>query len=192
MQITFTRHLFATLTYSRDKSVHERWESISTDFNRYCQRFRRLHKYGLEYLRVYEEHKDGYPHIHCLVQFPYAAIRIENARYFDKELYQRWRLLWPHGHTDYQKPRQTGTGALSYVMKYLIKNQTSKTVWKKVLSSSAQPVCADVSITPDSLTSNAPNTNAHVIPTLPTHMNGVKLCSWSRKFDFRPFTATSN
>ena len=89
-----------------------------------------------EYLRVLESHKDNYPHIHCIIQFPDARIRVENARYFDRMLYARWRVLWKHGHSDYQKPRRSGYGTISYVMKYLLKNQTQKTVWKKVLRAS--------------------------------------------------------
>lgn len=181
-QIQFTRHIFGTLTYSRNHSLDERWSTISIHFNRFMQSFRRLHRDNIAYLRVVEEHKDGYPHIHVLLQFPDARIRIENSRYFDKELYERWRLLWKHGHTDYQKPRSQGTGTLSYVLKYLIKNQTSKTIWKKCL-----PVNADVNISKDQNTtiSSANDTDASV--NHPTRLHGVKLASWSRNFDFSPF-----
>lgn len=180
---SFTRHVFATLTYQRDRGCDTVWQTITNDFNRYHQRLRRLHRIQIEYLRVIEEHRDGYPHIHTLLQYPSACISVENSRYFDRALYSKWKAQWREGHSDYQKPRQGATGTLSYVMKYLIKNQTSKTVWKKVLAS------CNVQTVEDS-TVNAKKKNGRNISNvtrLPTRKNGVKLCTWSRGFDFTPF-----
>lgn len=197
MQITFTRHIFSTLTYRRDDDLSFTWKRSSRDFNRYIQKLSRLHNLRINYLRVVEEHTDGYPHIHCILQYPSACIRVENSRYFDTALYQKWRTLWSHGHSDYQKPRVSGIGTLSYVMKYLLKNQTSKTVWKKVLSQSALTV-GKPSV--DQTTSNkCSNTIQDItrreligdtlkdLTKYPTHKYNVKLCTWSRNFDFSYF-----
>jgi hypothetical protein len=187
-KIEFTRHLFATLTYTRDKTSDERWATVSKDFNRYFQNYRRLHN-DVEYLRVLESHKDNYPHIHCIIQFPDARIRVENTRYFDRMLYAKWRVLWQHGHSDYQKPRRSGVGTISYVMKYLLKNQTQKTVWRKLLAS-----CATVPGTVEtSIEDNLPNAKdtsvTALMPRLPVKYKGQKLCTWSRRFDFSVFSA---
>ncbi len=185
MQIEFTRHVFSTLTYSRDIEVLHRWQHCSSHFNRYIQKIRRLHSCSIEYFRVVEEHQDTFPHVHTLLQFPDARIRIENIKFFDQALYKKWKSLWPHGLSDYQKPKRSGSGTLSYLMKYLIKNQTSKTIWKKILNSGTAPT-AFAEVTSDALLpETAQNMDVPVLHS--THLNGVKLASWSRKFDWRPF-----
>ncbi len=63
-------------------------------------------------------------------------------------------------------------------MKYLIKNTTRKTIYKKVYSSS------EVQASSDGLTIPA---KAVVVTSLPIKKNGVKLATWSRGFDFTPF-----
>jgi hypothetical protein len=146
---------------------------------------RRYHM-QLDYLRVIESHKDGYPHVHILFQFPDARIRVENARYFDKKLYARWKGYWRYGHSDYQKPRGRGLAAISYVMKYLLKNQTQKTVWKKVYAS-----YVDVNLK-ESLNQSDTAKNTTVCASLekpPVKYCGIKLCTWSRGFDFSVFLA---
>lgn len=181
-RIEFVRHIFATLTYSRDKSVQQRWYTVSKDFNRYCQSLRRLHPDGFEYLRVVERHKDDYPHIHAIIQFPNASIRVENSRYFTKSLYAKWKSTWTHGHSDYQKPKHSGHGTLMYIMKYLIKNTTAKTIWKKCFD---QRILKSVPTVEDATTpiSSKPSS----IIKLPVRVHGVKLATWSRNFDFTPF-----
>ncbi len=168
----FTRHIFATLTYTRTKTVQETWEQVSSDFNRYLQRFRRSHNEKIQYLRVVEQHKDLYPHIHIIIQFPNASIRVRDSRWFDRRIYQTWKALWKRGHSDYQKPRRSKIGTISYIMKYLIKNTTSKTIWKKILKDS-KPL--------------AKTTQHNITEQLPVKINGVKLCTWSRNFDWEPF-----
>lgn len=181
--IEFTRHVFATLTYSRDINSQARWATISHHYNRFIQSTRRLHRCNIEYLRVVESHKDGYPHIHVLLQFPDARIRIENTRYFTPTLYAKWKGQWQHGHSDFQKPKHSGTQTLSYILKYLIKNTTSSTIWKHVFASTAD---VSKSSNPNSQTNPVQNTIATA--QLPTHFNKVKLATWSRHFDFTPFT----
>lgn len=71
-------------------------------------------------------------------------------------------------------------------MKYLIKNQTSKTIWKKILvaSSTASNVNA-----PSLETEKAQQRSIAALntQTYPVRKYGVKLATWSRGFDFTPF-----
>ncbi len=180
---TFTRHLFSTLTYSRTQSLQDTWKATSKDFNRFHQRFKRLHNQTIGYLRVIEAHSDGYPHIHAIMQFPSACIAVDNSVYFDRTLYAQWKSLWPRGHSDYQKPRRSGLGTLSYLMKYLIKNTTSKTIWSKVLMDSKSQVPQSYGSKPFT-----PLLSSNGIIILPTHSHGVKLATWSRNFDFQPLS----
>jgi len=167
------RHVFATLTYTREKSLERRWSTCSRDFNRYLQELRRLHDRKVQYLRVVEKHKDNYPHIHIIIQFPNAIIRVTNSKYFDRTLYKKWKALWQHGHSDYQKPYRSGQGTLSYIIKYLLKNTTQKTIWKKILKLNT----VNTAVKQHGITVNAS----------PVKINGVKLATWSRNFDWTPF-----
>jgi len=155
-----------------------RWKQTSRDFNRFLQKFRRLHNHKVQYLRVVEKHKDGYPHIHALLQFTNAELRITANRYFDRKLYKTWRTLWTHGHSDLQQPQKTRTGTISYILKYLIKNTTWKTIWKKVLTS--QHTTGKTSM----------RTTQTIYPLVKKEavtLHGIKLCTWSRNFDWKPF-----
>lgn len=204
-KVEFSRHLFATLTYSRDRTLQDRWSTVSKDFNRFIQKFRRCHVFDCNYLRVIEKHRDGYPHIHCLLQYPSAILRVENTRYFDKTLYQKWKLQWEHGHSDFQKPRGHSVQVVSYVLKYLIKNQTNTTVWRKILDQQNSVVLSDAQMTLlSSPTSPTKPSDSSVTSTtqdkdvgepfqeevMPVRLNGIKLCTWSRKFDWSPFRVT--
>ncbi len=169
--------MFSTFTYNRSLLLNDAWTRSSKDFNRVIQKFRRLHNADIQYLRVLEAHKDGYPHIHCILQFPDARLRINNSRFFDRRLYSRWKSLWTHGHSDYQRPRKRSANAVLYVLKYLLKNTTRKTILKKIhppYSSDFKPTLAE---------------QARVRPmtNLPIKKYGVKLATWSRGFDFTPF-----
>lgn len=185
--IEFSQHVFATLTYSRNLEVLQTWQRVSKDYNRYLQKLRRLHNCKIEYLRVVEQHKDSYPHVHALLQYPSAQLRIENHKFFDSTLYKKWKSLWTHGHSDYQKPKRSGSGTISYLMKYLLKNQTAKTIWKKLLP---------VQISTPQAVKTAPietlNAKIEKILAHPTHLNGVKLASWSRNFDWSHFTTSAS
>lgn len=178
--IEFTQNVFATLTFARTDSVLSTWKSTSLNYNRYIQKLRRLHNCKIEYLRVVEKHKDNYPHIHVLLQFPSAQLRITNTKFFDQALYKKWKSLWTHGLSDYQKPKRSGLGTVSYLMKYLIKNTTSNTIWKKL-----NPI---LSPSTELRNTSKPSMDSCASLLLPTHLNGVKLASWSRNFNWQPFT----
>lgn len=199
MKVHFIRHIFATLTYDRNLGTSdELWSRCSKDFNRFVQNYRRHIDSSVQYLRTLENHSDNYPHIHAILQFKSASVKVENLRYFENSFFQRCKSTWGYGYTDFQVPRSTGSSAIQYVLKYIVKNSTSKTVWKKILSNaptaqsrsktSPQETTANVDIHPPAATKDIslPTT----LPTIgknPTHSHGVKLCSWSRGFDFTPF-----
>lgn len=181
MHYEFTRHVFATLTYKSQDSGYG-WTNVSKHFNRFVQNYRRFHLLRVEYLRAVESHKDGRPHIHVLFQYPSACIRVHNRRYFDNTLYQKWRTLWPHGLSDYQKPHRSGISSISYILKYITKNSTSKTVWNKlysVVNAESSPSSKNSYSTEDKSNQDA--------SSAPIKKNGIKLLSWSRGFDWSPF-----
>lgn len=130
--ITFTSYVFCTLTYGRSETISTLWKRVSTDFNRYHQAIKRLHNSNIQYIRCVEAHEDGYPHLHVILQFS-TSLTVNNARYFDSNLYSRWKKLWTCGLSDF-KPLQSGTKPVSYLEKYISKFSSSrKTVWKKTM-----------------------------------------------------------
>ncbi len=134
----------------------------------------------MQYLRVIEFHKDGYPHIHAILQFPSANIRVTNSKWFSKTLYKHWKAQWKSGHSDYQQPNKSGVGIILYLLKYLLKNQTKKTLFKKLIQSHNEKQS-------DALASHGVPMASSIKKRPPTHIQNVKLCTWSRLFDFKPF-----
>ncbi len=187
MKITFVRHVFATLTYDRNitpvPSVH---------FNRYIQQLRRKFKSNIEYFRCFELQRDGTPHFHVLLQFPYALLKVNMGRYFESRHYRLFKGIWKYGLTDYQPPRTKATAQLTYIMKYLSKNCSTKTVWKKIYSQT--PRVRDVISVDTSLSSYT--SIKGILSVNPVYYYSqnykIKLLTWSRKFDFTPFTRSYN
>ncbi len=209
---TFARHVFGTLTYKRLYGEGSSYvprdhedgllrlngfsRNVSKDFNRFVQRFRRLNQKHIGYFRSIELHKDGYPHIHVLFQFDSACLSVYHNRFFDSILYHRWKRCWQHGLSDFQPPRKHGVHQLTYIMKYISKNATSKTVWKKLYPQSVSSVTniQDVSSCPTPSSTITPSqvktTSKSTIPSVYLVLNStnrLKLLSWSRNFDFSPF-----
>lgn len=109
------------------------WKQVSKDFNRFIQRFRRLHNVQVQYIRTIEAHNDSYPHLHAVLQLP-ASLTITNARYFDRELFKKWKQLWTSGLSDYRPPNPKQQSPVLYIVKYISKSSSSyRTVWKKLL-----------------------------------------------------------
>ncbi len=162
---------------------------VSIDYNRWIQRFRRKNKENVAYFRCIELHRDSYPHFHVLLQFPSASLRVHNGRWFDSILYRHWRNTWTNGHSDYAVPRATSVGQLTYIMKYLSKNASTKTVWKKIFLSQNQSVPSVAerksSVLPSGLLQNPTKSVSSVY--LSTLKSRIKLLTWSRNFDFTPF-----
>ncbi len=130
-----------------------------------------------------EEHKDQYPHIHVILQYNDARIRISNGKYLQRPIYSIFRNTWKLGHQDCQVPIGQKTRILQYVLKYCLKNATHRTVWKKLM---VNVVSAENSNqTPDKRPINTPS-------VLPVKIFGVKYLTWSRNFDFKPFIVENN
>ncbi len=189
---TFARHVFATLTYKREGKPL----NVSKDFNRFVQTFRRLNQKQIGYFRSIELHKDSYPHIHVLFQFDSACLSVYHNRFFDSVLYHRWKRCWKHGLSDFQPPRKSGVHQLTYIMKYISKNATSKTVWKKLYQQNVSSVTSTQDVSSSPTPSNTimeiqdKMTLRSTIPSVYLVLNStnrLKLLSWSRNFDFSPF-----
>ena len=190
---SFTKHVFNTLTYKRSRTKKETWKQCSKDFNRFIQKLRRYHRDKIEYLRVVEQHKDQFPHIHVLLQFTRISIQVRDNRWFDREMYKRWKGLWTHGLSDFQTPKKSRLGTLSYLLKYMNKNTTSKTLWKKVYANTVE----NSDQKEDSSTSSKMDVGAKktteteskgkTVVTNPIYLHGIKLLSWSRNFNFSVF-----
>lgn len=60
-------------------------------------------------------------------------------------------------------------------MKYLVKNTTAKTIWKKILTTNSNQKMGN-------------NDKLRKLEEVqPIKLNKVKLCTWSRNFDWDPF-----
>lgn len=209
----FNRHIFATLTYARSKPSEEIWKTVSHDFNRYIQRIRRgksrsiismpplFAEHRWEYFRCVEKHKDGYPHVHVLLQSKGVFPVFEKA-YIQNPLRNFLKTSWTFGLSDFQVPRARSIGQLTYIMKYISKNKTTKTVWRKILTlqeKTSLPVhsalslglivplgTASVVVTPVLIRDHAA-TKTISSGTIWSEIGNIKLLTWSRKFDFSPF-----
>ena len=127
-----TNAVFSTLTVSRTKNQRESWLSISSLSNRYVQRIRRKVDL-LEYLQAFEQHQDGYPHVHLLLLFNNYHYAKTNSRWLPTELFTRLKSSWLHGLSDHQQPiTNSNYGALSYILKYVTKS-SSNGLWKNLL-----------------------------------------------------------
>lgn len=113
-----TRALFVTLTLARAVRLDQAWEGIGKEYNKWISKMRR--RYGkIQAIRVWEAHKDGWPHIH--------AILIYESKEFNAFFYNgTWRvqekhdLEWDCGFTDVEALSSV-RGGISYVVKYLSK-----------------------------------------------------------------------
>ena len=173
------------------------WRDCSKMFNRFHQRFKRQIS-NAQYLRTIEIHKNGRPHIHAVIQsitpFPCKLGKSSNGqyRYFcSKTIYVSMRQLWLFGHSDFQFIRptviefgsvpsdtQTTSWAMHYVLKYTVKENTSRTLRKKMF--------------PNYKPDPANHKNIIKLPDSPEHTaflqllkdNKIRQCSWSRGFKF--------
>lgn len=110
-------------------------------------------------------------------------------------------MAWTHGLSDYQVPRSTGSSCINYILKYITKNHTSKTIWKKLLTGNSVNTANNQTSGPDpqpsshsACASNPTNAVTKCILSNTTnlirHPSGAKFCTWSRKFNFSLFTKT--
>lgn len=198
------RHVFATLTYGRDQSEDDTWHRVPRDFNRFLQKVRRTTGH-VEYLRCTERHKDGYPHMHVLLQYRdvYFSNSYRGRTYLPRPLFDSLKLCWTQGHTDYQVPRRKGLGTVGYILKYISKGTSSKTVWRKVLGQrSATTVDPLMSLTAPTPSKERYQLTAEMLASMHTstvetagshstkpalRYKGVKLLTWSRHLDWTAF-----
>lgn len=137
----FNNCAFVTLTYDRNASKGSCWKTINNDFNRYVQRLSRGQRRGavrplgkLEYLRAYESHEDGYPHVHALFILDRDFDIRDRDKFLREEFRKSFRSAWPRGHVDAQSPKRKSYGAIAYILKYLSKSTSSNTLWSRLLS----------------------------------------------------------
>ena len=173
------------------------WQSCSKMFNRFHQKYKRkLSK--AEYIRTIEIHKNGRPHIHAVIQstsaFP-CKLGFDNSgkpRYFCKQdLYIQMRSLWTLGHSDFNflrplviefnsppSDKQTTSWAMHYVLKYTVKDSTSRTLRKKLFPNYKPDPVKRASII------KLPDSPEHTAFLQVLKDNKIRQCSWSRGFKF--------
>ena len=108
--------VLVTLTLSRDIDLVTAWSKVGLWASQFLHNLRtHFYRKGVKvpYFWVIEPHKDGYPHVHILVAFPFLPL----------EKLKGW---WPHSEgqgvdvrfigDDYQQVKD-------YVIKYLVKSQ---------------------------------------------------------------------
>jgi hypothetical protein len=125
--------IFTTLTFTRDTDIRTTWLKVNETSNRYVQRVRRTVD-SCEYLKVYEEHKDGYPHIHVLFLFRNLHYPYNNSRWLPTNVFKKLKSAWTHGLSDHQSPiANSSHSTLSYVLKYINKSSSSSHLWSQIL-----------------------------------------------------------
>lgn len=188
-----TSHVFSTYTYTRDIPADQIWGKVAIDFNRYIQRLRRLHPCSVHYLRTVESHQDYYPHLHAILQFG-SPITVKNVRYFDNDLYAKWKSLWPCGISDYQPPLNTRKLPILYIIKYISKSHTTKTIWKK-LYADISCIASEKSHSQTTMKPTVSNAEQSSLLNNPTSFfckkYKIKQCTWSRGFKFPKMTMLS-
>jgi hypothetical protein len=114
-----TRGLFVTLTFDpKSLRLDELWEHVGVAFNKWISRLRS--RYGkIQVLRVWEAHKSGYPHIHCLLFFEESEFGVfRHSGVWRIE--EKGEFEWEYGFVDVEALRSFKEG-VSYVTKYLRK-----------------------------------------------------------------------
>lgn len=125
---------FVTLTYSRTENSLCTWKRVGVDVNRFVQKIRRILSCDLEYLRVYESHKDGYPHVHLLLLIRREIANVRNSKFVADIFYKRFKGAWSHGHSDWKLPRfKNNNRVVSYVLKYIGKSSSTASLWTRIL-----------------------------------------------------------
>ena len=117
-----TRMLFITLTYRRDISLYNAWKRrVSEDWNRFITGLRK--RYGkINYVRVFESQRDGFPHIHVILIFEEREFTAFHHRsgWRIREKYELMRN-WGWGFSDV-RAMYSFRGGLRYLKKYLTKD----------------------------------------------------------------------
>lgn len=125
--------IFSTLTFNpKTHNSRDAWLSISTSTNRYVQCIRRTVDY-CEFLKVYELHKNGMPHVHILFIFRNLNYSSNNTRWLPHDVYQKLKYSWTLGLSDHQQPiANSDYSAVKYILKYVTKGSATH-LWTKIL-----------------------------------------------------------
>lgn len=125
VQETKSDFLFITLTTKQEESIDESWLNIGKKFNQF--RSNLIRRFGrVEFMRTWESHKKGYPHIHCLVKFQEHEFDVfkgckNNKQHWLVRNHFKIKECWNFGFCDVSACTSIKEG-LSYVGKYIIKN----------------------------------------------------------------------
>ena len=177
--------------------TEDAWRDCSKLFNRFHQRYKRKIS-NAEYIRTIEIHKNGRPHIHAVVQsltsFPCGLATDTNGKrryYCAKRVYLSLRDLWTYGHSDFNflrpsiiefgsvpSDKQTTSWAMHYVLKYTVKDSTSRTLRKKLFPNYKPDPVKKKSII------KLPDSVEHTAFLELLKKNKIRQCSWSRGFRF--------
>jgi len=135
VQSSRTRNtIFTTLTFDRSQDIRNTWLLCNIASNRFLQRVRRTID-SCEYLKVYEIHKDAYPHIHILFIFSNLNYPDDHTRWLPDNVHSKLKSAWTHGLSDHQSPiAYSDYSALKYVLKYVSKSSSASHLWKRLLS----------------------------------------------------------
>lgn len=182
--------IFATLTYPRTQSIRDTWLRVTSDTNRFIQTVSRGNSGYLEYFRVFEPHKDNYPHVHLHIRFG-LDYRIRDRDVF---IYDHIRKFLKQssngfGNTDFQSPKRRKAGCVGYITKYLGKSTSISRLWQLILNPTFLPSPPSSS---DTYPPQCPKgTNIWKLISIPTNhrllystykWKRIKLASWSRGY----------
>jgi hypothetical protein len=126
-----TPMLYTTLEWDSNKySISEAWRTIGHAFNNYLSKIKQ--KYGkIEFLRVWQTHESGYPHIHMLIYFKKKSFEV--FEHTSKKGKRSFRLpyngqdlkflknSWKYGYSDYIGVDDTKEG-LKDLLKYITRD----------------------------------------------------------------------
>ncbi len=118
--------LFITLTESKNNnSIEDAWKNIGIKFNQF--RSNLISKFGhVEFMRTWEAHHSGYPHIHCLIKFQDNMFDVfkgskNNKPHWLVKNHFKIKDCWNFGFLDVSGCTSVKE-ALTYIGKYIIKN----------------------------------------------------------------------
>ncbi|MCY4490408.1 MAG: hypothetical protein OXC46_02970 [Thaumarchaeota archaeon] len=123
-----TKALFITLTSdSKRMTASQAWQNVGKDWNRFKSALTR--KYGkFSFLRCFESHANGYPHVHALLIFDKTEFDVfEHIPYNDIMKNTTWRIQqkrdfekYHHSFIEIQAVNNVAQ-AIGYITKYMAK-----------------------------------------------------------------------
>lgn len=128
VQETKSDLLFITLTTRQDESIFEAWKNIGKKLDVF--RANLISKFKkIEFMRTFESHDNGYPHIHMLIKFldsdfdVFKGMKNGKQHWLVRKNYEI-KKCWKHGFVDVSGCTSSKE-ALSYIGKYIMKSATS-------------------------------------------------------------------